>query len=74
MNANGSFNGQQAPCGQLVDGENYEDHDDECVVTRDVEFACGCVSIHHAVPRRKRQPESRPARRHVLIDELLSAE
>ena len=35
MNADGSFTGQPAPCGQIVDGENYEDHDDEVVVTRE---------------------------------------
>ena len=34
MNADGSFTGQPAPCGRIVDGENYEDHDDEVVVTR----------------------------------------
>ena len=44
MNGNGSFKGQPAPCGQLADSEHYEDHDDDCVVTREVEYACGCVS------------------------------
>jgi len=29
MNADGSFTGQPAPCGQIVDGEHYEDHDEE---------------------------------------------
>ena len=41
MNANGHFIGLQAPCGRIVDGENYEDHDDEVVVTRETFYACG---------------------------------
>ena len=47
MNANGTFKSQQAPCGRLVDGELYEDHDDECIVTRETVYACGCQSIVH---------------------------
>ena len=74
MNANGHFTGQPAPCGQLVDGEHYEDHDDHCVVTRGVEFACGCVSIHHeyhdgSVSRRVVHHYG-----HVLVEELSSAD
>ena len=74
MNANGSFKGQPAPCGKLVDGDHFEDHDDHCVVTRGVEFACGCVSIHHeyhdgSVSRRVVHHHG-----HVLVEELLSAE
>ena len=42
MNANGSFKGKQASCGRLCDGENYEDHDDEVVVTQ--EYHDGSVS------------------------------
>ena len=74
MNANGSFKGQAAPCGRLVDGKRYEDHDDDCVVTHEVEFACGCVSIEHeyhdgSVSRRVVHHKG-----HTLVDELLSAE
>ena len=29
MNATGTFKGQQAPCGRIVDGETYQDQDDE---------------------------------------------
>jgi hypothetical protein len=47
VNPNGTFNSEQAPCGRLVSGEYYEDHDDECVVTRETAFACGCKSIQH---------------------------
>ena len=74
MNADGSFTGQPAPCGQIVAGENYEDHDDEIVVTRETFYKCGCVSI-----RREYHDGSLSQRivRHdgrVLVDELLSAE
>ena len=74
MNANGSFKGQSAPCGQLVDGEHYEDHDDDCVMTRSVQYSCGCVTVHHeyhdgSVSRRVVHHQGR-----VLVDELLAAE
>ena len=74
MNAEGSFKSRQAPCGRIVDGESFEDHDDDVVVTREVEFKCGCVSIQHeyhdgAVSRRVVHHDG-----HVMIDELLSAE
>ena len=74
MNSNGSFKGQPAPCGQLADSEHYSDHDDDCVVTRGVEYACGCVSVQHeyhdgSVSRRVVHHDGR-----VMVDELLSAE
>ena len=74
MNASGSFKGQQAPCGRIVDGEHYEDHDDEVVVTQETFYGCGCQSIQHqyhdgSFSRRVVRHDGR-----VLIDELLSAE
>lgn len=74
MNANGSFKGQRAPCGRIVDGENYEDHDDEVVVTQETHYACGCRCSQHeyhdgSVSRRIVRHDG-----HVLVDELLSAE
>ena len=74
MNANGSFTGQQAPCGRIVSGEHYEDHDDEVVVTTEIFYECGCKTIDHqyhdgSVSRRIVRHDGR-----VLIDELLSAE
>ncbi len=74
MNPNGNFVGEQAPCGQIVDGERYEDHDDEIVVTQEVEYRCGCRSIRHEYHDGS---VSRKVVRHdgkVLIDEMLSAE
>ncbi|MGH9383014.1 MAG: hypothetical protein ACRD2N_01790 [Vicinamibacterales bacterium] len=74
MNADGSFKSRQAPCGRIVDGSSYEDHDEEIVVTREVEYSCGCVSIQReyhdgAVSRRIVRHDG-----HVLVDELISAE
>jgi hypothetical protein len=74
VNSNGSFKGQQAPCGQLVDGESYEDHDDEVVVTQEIFYSCGCQSIQHEYHDGS---ISRKVVRHdgkLLVDEMLSAE
>ncbi|MGH9309846.1 MAG: hypothetical protein ACRD1U_10760 [Vicinamibacterales bacterium] len=73
MNPNGSFTSQQAPCGRLVDGEHYEDHDDECVVTRETVYACGCQCIQHeyhdgSVSRRVVRHDGKR-----LVDEIASA-
>ena len=47
MNVSGSLTAQQAPCGRLVDAERYQDQDEEVVITREVDYACGCRSIQH---------------------------
>ena len=41
------FTAQQAPCGKIVDADDYEDRDDDAIVTLGIEYACGCVSIQH---------------------------
>jgi hypothetical protein len=74
VNANGSFKGQPAPCGRLVDGERFEDHDDEVVMTRETIYACGCQSIQHeyhdgCVSRKVVRHDGK-----LLVDEMLSAE
>jgi hypothetical protein len=70
VNASGSFQGQRAPCGRIVSGENYEDHDDEIVVTEETIYKCGCRSIRHeyhdgSVSRKVVRHDG-----HVLVDEL----
>ena len=73
MNPNGSFKGQQAPCGRLVDGDLYEDHDDDVVLTRETLYACGCQSIQREYHDGS---VSRKVVRHdgkLLVDEMLSA-
>ena len=42
---NTSFEAEQAPCGQTVSGERHQDRDDECVLTDERSFACGCLTI-----------------------------
>ncbi len=74
MNMSGSLTGQQAPCGRLVDAELYEDHDEDVVITKEMDYACGCRSIQHeyhdgSVSRRIIRHDGT-----VLVDELLSAE
>lgn len=74
MNANGSFKSQHAPCGRLVDGERYEDHDDECQMTQETVYACGCTSIQHeyhdgSISRRVVRHDGK-----VLVNEMLSGE
>ena len=73
MNANGSFKGQPAPCGKVCDGEQYEDHDDDCVVTRGVEFACGCLSVQHEYHDGSLSQRVVRHDGQVLLDDLQSA-
>ncbi len=71
---NVGFRSQQAPCGQVVDGETYEDQDEEVLVTQEVDYACGCRTIRHEYHDGS---ISRKIIRHdgtVLLDEMLSAE
>jgi hypothetical protein len=42
-----SLRAQKAPCGQIVDGDRYEDRDDEALVTQEVDYACGCRTVSH---------------------------
>ena len=42
-----SFTGGKAPCGRIVDGESHRDEDDQCLVTEDMSYSCGCRSIRH---------------------------
>jgi hypothetical protein len=71
---NTSFTRRQAVCGQIVDGERFEDRDDETMLTEELDFACGCRSICHEYHDGS---VSRKLIRHdgtVLVDELLAAE
>ena len=65
MNPNGSFKGQEAPCGRLVD---------DVVLTQETLYACGCQSIQHEYHDGS---VSRKVVRHdgkLLVDEMLSAQ
>ena len=45
--ANTYFQSEKAPCGRIVDGQRHRDWDDECVLTDELFFACGCRVICH---------------------------
>jgi hypothetical protein len=71
---NTSFTSRQAPCGRIVNGERFQDRDEEALLTEEWDFACGCRSIHHEYHDGS---VSRKLIRHdgtVLVDELLAAE
>jgi len=68
------FTQQHAPCGRTVDGETYQDRDEETLLTLEVDFACGCRTIRHeyhdgSVSEKVVLHDGR-----VVVDELLSAE
>jgi len=63
-----------APCGRLVDCAVHQDRDDDAMVTEELEYSCGCMSIRHEYHDGSLR---RKIVRHdgtVLVDELLSAE
>ena len=74
MTSTTSFKGQQAPCGQKVDGESYEDHDEEVLLTEELHYACGCQSIRHEFHDGSVSRKVVHHKGTVLVDELLGAE
>ena len=41
------FKNEKAPCGQFVDGERFRDRDEECLLSDEMFYACGCKTIRH---------------------------
>ena len=41
------FTNEKAPCGQVVDGECFRDRDEECLLSDEMFYDCGCRSIRH---------------------------
>ena len=41
------FTDEKAPCGQVLDGERLQDRDDECLLSDEMFYDCGCRSIRH---------------------------
>jgi hypothetical protein len=35
------FQRERAPCGRVVDGEHFQDQDDECLVSDEWFYTCG---------------------------------
>ncbi|HEX5073934.1 MAG TPA: hypothetical protein VFW03_12035 [Gemmatimonadaceae bacterium] len=74
MVATTSFTQVQAPCGRLVDGETYQDRDEETLLTLEVEFACGCRTLRHEYHDGSVSQKIIRHDGHVLVDEMFSAE
>lgn len=68
------FTRQQAPCGQMVDADDYEDRDDEALLTQELHYACGCVTIRHEYHDGSVSCKVLHHNGNVLTDELLTAE
>ena len=41
------FTNEKVPSGQVVDGERFRDRDDECLLSDEMFYDCGCWSIRH---------------------------
>jgi len=41
------FTSEKAPCGRTVDGERCQDRDEECMISDELVYACGCRSLRH---------------------------
>ena len=74
MVATTSFTQVQAPCGRLVDGETYQDRDEETLLTLEVDFACGCRTVRHEYHDGSVSQKVIRHDGHVLVDEMFSAE
>jgi hypothetical protein len=57
-----------------VDGESYEDQDEEVLVTYEVDYACGCRSVRHEYHDGSVALKVVHHNGKVLVDELDSAE
>ena len=74
MDPTGTFKSQKAPCGKIVDGETYEDRDEQTLLTEEHRYSCGCRVIRHqyhdgSVSRKDVQHNGK-----ILVDDLLFAE
>jgi hypothetical protein len=41
------FSQEPAPCGRTVEGDHFQDQDNDCLVSDEWFFACGCKSLRH---------------------------
>jgi len=71
---NSTFSSSRAPCGRIVDGERHQDRDDECVLTDDYAYHCGCRRTRHEYHDGSFRLLIVHHNGTVLTDELLSGE
>ncbi len=41
------FTNKKAPCGEFVDGERMRDRDEDCLLSDEIFYECGCQEIRH---------------------------
>ena len=61
-----------APCGRTGEGDHFQDEDEQCLISDDWFYACGCRSLQHEYHD---GTFSRSVIRHdgrILIDELIA--
>jgi hypothetical protein len=68
------FSSAQAPCGRFIDGEVFQDDDEQAVVTREMDFSCGCRTIRHEYHDGAIAEKVVHHNGTVLVDTLISAE
>ena len=68
------FSGVKAPCGRIVDGEVFQDEDEQAIVTCERDYDCGCRSIRHEYHDGSVAEKVIHHSGKVLVDERLSAE
>jgi hypothetical protein len=42
-----AFQSEKAPCGRIVDGQHFQDQDEDCLVSDEWFYACGCRILQH---------------------------
>jgi hypothetical protein len=66
------FTSERAPCGQTVGGDHLLDRDEQCLLSDELFYACGCRTLQHEFHDGS---VSRKVIRHdgkVLVDELIA--
>lgn len=71
---NTMFHKGHAPCGRVVDGERHADWDEECLLTDDYAYACGCRQTQHEYHDGSLSRRVVHHNGSVLADELFAAE
>jgi hypothetical protein len=66
------FTHEAAPCGRTVSGDHFQDQDEQCTLSDEWFYACGCKTIRHeyhdgTVSRNVLRHDG-----HVLVDELMA--
>jgi hypothetical protein len=62
----------RAPCGQIVEEEHYQEHDEGGWSTDNLYYACGCRSLVHEYPDGSVKRKVIHHSGAVLVDELVA--